>query len=497
LDYLLEMKHITKDFFGVNVLDSIDFKVRPGSVHALMGENGAGKSTLMKILAGIYSRQEGAQIVLDGKILDCKNPTDALQNGISMIHQELMPINEMKISENIFLGRETMKGCFVDSKAMDRKAQDILDMMKCDFIQPNKLMRDLKVADIQLVEIAKAISRNAKIIIMDEPTSALTERETENLFHVIRDLKKAGKGIIYISHKMDEVLKICDEITVLRDGKLINTWDSDSVTIDEVTSAMVGRDLEQVFPKRDNPIGDVFFEVKGLTTDKQFYDIDFNVRKGEVLGVVGLMGAGRTEVMEAIFGIAPLEKGEIYLNGEPIRMHSPSQAIRNKVAFITEDRKRQGLVLPNTVLYNMTLPSQDFFKTAGVFIRSSKEKKVAQDFYEKLKIKARNMQQTVRSLSGGNQQKVVLAKWLMREPDLLIMDEPTRGIDVGAKHEIYKLMNDMCSEGKSIIMVSSEMPEVLGMSDRVVVFSNKRLVGELNKDEFDQEVVLKMAMSNL
>lgn len=497
MEYLLEMKHISKDFFGVNVLNDIDFYVRPGSVHALMGENGAGKSTLMKILAGIYSRQEGAEIILEGKPLDCKNPTDALHSGISMIHQELMPISEMRVSENIFLGRETMKGCFVDHRAMDRKAQEILDAMGCGFIKPNKLMRELKVADIQLVEIAKAISRNAKIIIMDEPTSALTARETENLFLVIEDLKKAGKGIIYISHKMDEVLKVCDEITVLRDGELIKTWERDEVTIDEITSAMVGRDLEQVFPKRENPLGEVLFEARGLTCENRFYDISFNVRKGEVLGVVGLMGAGRTEVMEAIFGITPLEKGSLAMRGKSVRFNCPSKAIAHKVAFVTEDRKRQGLVLANTVLYNMTLPSQEFFKAGGIFINRSREKRMAQDFFDKLKIKARALSQPVRSLSGGNQQKVVLAKWLMREPELLIMDEPTRGIDVGAKHEIYKLMNEMCAEGKAIVMVSSEMPEVLGMSDRVVVFSNKRLVGELSREQFDPEVILKMAMSNL
>jgi len=495
LEYLLEMNHISKDFFGVNVLNDIDFKVKPGSVHALMGENGAGKSTLMKILAGIYSRQEGAQIILEGKTMDFKNPTDALKSGIAMIHQELTPISEMKISENIFLGREPMKGAFIDYKKMDRDAAAILKRLDCN-IPPNTLMRKLKVADIQLCEIAKAVSYNSKIIVMDEPTSALTANETQDLFKVIRDLKREGKGIIYISHKMDEVLEICDEITVLRDGKLIKTWKSDECTIDEVTTAMVGRELDEVFPKRNNQIGDIRFEAEHLTTEGKFYDISFNVRRGEVLGIVGLMGAGRTEVMEAIFGIAPLEKGTLKLDGREIKVRYPSDAIANSIAFITEDRKRQGLVLINSVQYNITISSQDFFK-AGPFINEKKEKRAAKAIFDKLRVKAREMGQPVKSLSGGNQQKVVLAKWLLREPDILIMDEPTRGIDVGAKHEIYKLMNDMCAEGKSIIMVSSEMPEVLGMSDRVMVFSNRRLVGELDKSEFDQEKVLRLAMSNL
>ncbi|MGI6152990.1 MAG: sugar ABC transporter ATP-binding protein [Christensenellaceae bacterium] len=490
------MNHISKDFFGVNVLDDIDFKVRPGTVHALMGENGAGKSTLMKILAGIYSKQEGAEIILDGKAVDFKSPMDALHNGIAMIHQELTPIREMKISENIFLGREPMKGAFVDYKKMDKDAAEILKKLDC-YIPPSTLMGRLKVADIQLCEIAKAVSYNSKIIVMDEPTSALTARETEDLFKVIRELKSQGKGIIYISHKMDEILQISDEITVLRDGKLIKTWKSNECSTDEIATAMVGREMDQVFPKRDNAIGDVIFEAKNLTTEGKFYDVGFDVRRGEVLGIVGLMGAGRTETMEAVFGIAPLEKGELILNGKKVNFKYPSDAIRNRVAFITEDRKRQGLVLTSSVLFNITLSSQDFFKTGGVFIDEKKEKAAAQDIYDKLRVKARTMTQPVRSLSGGNQQKVVLAKWLLREPDVLIMDEPTRGIDVGAKHEIYKLMNEMCAQGKAVIMVSSEMPEVLGMSDRVVVFSNRTVVGELEKKDFDQEEVLRMAMANL
>ena len=389
-----------------------------------------------------------------------------------------------------------MKGGFLDSKERDKRAAEILKELNCD-VPPNRLMKELKVADIQICEIAKAISYDSKIVIMDEPTSSLTTREAKNLFAVVERLKAQGKGIIYISHKMDEVLEICDEVTVLRDGKLIQTWHSNETNIKEITSAMVGRSLDQAFPQRNTPIGDIVFEVKGLTTKGKFENISFNVRKGEVLGIVGLMGAGRTEVMEAIFGLSPLEEGELYLKDKRISPKYPSDIIKHKVAFVTEDRKVQGLVLKNTVLFNLTLASQDQFKQGGVFINMRKEKKVAKGFYDQLQVKATGLSQDVNHLSGGNQQKVVLAKWLMKTPELLIMDEPTRGIDVGAKYEIYLLINEMCKQGKSIIMVSSEMAEVLGMSDRIVIFSNKKVVGEMAREDFDQEKILEAAMSNL
>lgn len=496
MEYLLEMHHISKSFFGVNVLNDVTFKVRPGSVHALMGENGAGKSTLMKILGGIYAPDQGSgKIVLDENQLNLYNPKQALENGISMIHQELSPILHMKVCENIFLGREPLKFGCLDYRKLEWMAKELLESIDCN-IDPSMDMYELKVADMQLVEIAKAISFDSKIIIMDEPTSALTDREVESLFKVIRGLKAQGKGIIYISHKMDEILQISDDITVLRDGQFIEHWKNDEVQISEIMSAMVGRKLDDIFPKRKADIGEPILVVQNLSRKDKFYDINFHVKRGEVLGIVGLMGAGRTEVMEAVFGITVFDSGKIVLNGKEVRFRHPREAIKKAIAFVTEDRKMQGLVLPLSVKFNITLLAQKRFSRLSV-LNINKEKKIAKEMYDKLNVKSQSMELAINKLSGGNQQKVVIAKWLLTNPDVIIMDEPTRGIDVGAKSEIYELINDLCMQGKAVIMVSSELPEVLGMSDRIMVFSNKKVVGELTKDEFEQHRILELAMSNL
>ncbi|MGI5848670.1 MAG: sugar ABC transporter ATP-binding protein [Christensenellales bacterium] len=495
MTYSLEMKGMSKSFYGVRVLQNVDFRVKPGTVHALCGENGAGKSTLMKMLAGIYSVEEG-EILLKGKKVVMHKPIDAIRNGIAMIHQELSPIKGMKVSENIYLGHIPGKYGLVDYKELNKKADELLKEMNCN-IKANTTMGRLKVADQQLVEIAKAVYYDSDILIMDEPTSALTDREVKILFDVIEKLKKQGIGIIYISHKMDEVFHISDEITVLRDGELIGSWQTKDVDFEHVLYSMVGRKLDQIYPPRQSNIGETILEVKDLKKENKFYDVNFNVKRGEVLGVVGLMGAGRTEVMEALFGVTKRDSGTVIFKGKSVNFTHPSQAYESGMGFVTEDRKRFGLFLAMSIMKNITVASMKLVSSLRWLISSKAERDVSKDIYEKLQIKSRHMRQLVRTLSGGNQQKVVLAKVLLTEPDLLILDEPTRGIDVGAKHEIYKIMNDICSSGKAVIFISSELPEILGMSDRIVVFSNKTVVGELKKDEFDQTEILRLAMSNL
>ena len=489
---LLDMKQIIKSFNGVEVLHGIDFSLRAGTVHALMGENGAGKSTLMKVLAGVHKCDDG-EIWLKGKKTEIQSPRHAQELGIAMIHQELSPVPEMTVAENIFLGREPRKGLFVDYKKMYADTEKLLGEMKVR-VSPRAKIGRLKVADQQLIEISKAISLNADIIVMDEPTSAITDQEVEILFKTIADLKKKGTGIIYISHKMDEIFRIADDITVLRDGTYVNSWEAKDIDNNTLIKNMVGRELNEIFPKIKVPAKDVVMEVRHFTKENQFEDISFLVREGEILGIAGLIGAGRTELMNVIFGLEKPDSGEVFFEGRKVEIRRPSDAIRHGIAYVTEDRKNEGLVLEMGVGQNITIASMKTL-SSGMFIKRQEEKKTIDDQIRALRIKVHSPRQLVGKLSGGNQQKVVLAKWMMKNPKLLILDEPTRGIDIGAKSEIYKLMGEFVEKGNSIIMISSEMPEAMGMSDRILVLSNGRLSGELSREEFAQEDIMKMAVS--
>lgn len=489
---LLDMKQIIKSFNGVEVLHGIDFSLRAGTVHALMGENGAGKSTLMKVLAGVHKCDDG-EIWLKGKKTEIQSPRHAQELGIAMIHQELSPVPEMTVAENIFLGREPRKGLFVDYKKMYADTEKLLGEMKVR-VSPRAKIGRLKVADQQLIEISKAISLNADIIVMDEPTSAITDQEVEILFKTIADLKKKGTGIIYISHKMDEIFRIADDITVLRDGTYVNSWEAKDIDNNTLIKNMVGRELNEIFPKIKVPAKNVVMEIRHFTKENQFEDISFLVREGEILGIAGLIGAGRTELMNAIFGLEKPDSGEVFFEGKKVEIRRPSDAIRHGIAYVTEDRKNEGLVLEMGVGQNITIASMKTL-SSGIFIKRQEEKKTIDDQIRALRIKVHSPRQLVGKLSGGNQQKVVLAKWMMKNPKLLILDEPTRGIDIGAKSEIYKLMGEFVEKGNSIIMISSEMPEAMGMSDRILVLSNGRLSGELSREEFAQEDIMKMAVS--
>jgi len=491
---LLEMKGIEKSFNTVKVLHGVDFTLRKGTVHALMGENGAGKSTLMKVLAGIHKGDSGAVSIM-GKSTDINSPKKAQELGVAMIHQELSPIPEMTVAENIYLGREPKKGLFLNYDTMFKDTEKLLASLKVN-INPKSKVGSLKVADQQLVEIAKAISLNAEIIIMDEPTSAITNKEVENLFAIIHDLKKQGKGIIYISHKMDEIFRISDDITVLRDGVYVNTWKASEIDNNTLIKNMVGRELTEIYPKTAVPITDPLLKVDNFTRGNHFKNVSFEVRRGEIFGIAGLVGAGRTELMHALFGLDKPDQGEIIFDGEKTSVRKPKQAIAKGIAYVTEDRKQEGLVLEMGVGANITLASMKQL-SSGLFVKEKQEKTVILEQIEALRIKTNGPRQLVKSLSGGNQQKVVLAKWMIKHPKLLILDEPTRGIDVGAKSEIYKLMCDYAAKGNAIIMISSEMQEVMGMADRILVLSNGRVGGELSRDEFTQEEIMKMAVSHI
>lgn len=491
---LLEMRDIEKSFGRSQVLDRVHFTLKAGTVHALMGENGAGKSTLMKILAGVYSKDAG-DIRIDGRQVSINSPTDAQSLGVAMIHQELSYIPQMTVAENIFLGREPGKGMFINYSKLYEDTKKLLQSLQLK-VKPKAKMADLKIGDQQLIEIAKAISMESKIIIMDEPTSALSDKEVEILFQVIASLKKQGKGIIYISHKMDEIFRISDEITVLRDGHYINSWKSSETDNNTLIKNMVGRELNEIYPKMEAKIGKSVLEVRDLSHGEHFRDISFELKEGEILGIAGLEGAGRTEVMNAIFGLMKIEAGEILLEGQNLKITNPEHAIRNGIAYVTNDRKRQGLVLQMSVGHNSSLASLKEF-TKRFLLNSRMEKEQVNSQVKALRIKVNTPRQLVSSLSGGNQQKVVLSKWLMKTPRIFIMDEPTRGIDVGAKAEIYRLMCDYVAKGNSIIMISSELPELMGMSDRILVMSNGYLTGELNREEFDQEKIMGCAFARL
>ncbi|MEC2057692.1 sugar ABC transporter ATP-binding protein [Peribacillus psychrosaccharolyticus] len=493
-NYILEMENVTKEFPGVKALDSIQFKVKKGSVHALMGENGAGKSTLMKIIFGIYTPDTG-MIKFKGHDLKVSSTKEALKNGISMIHQELSPVPHMTVAENIFLGREPTKGKFgwVNNKKMIEDAKDLFKTLNID-LDPNSKMKDLSIANMQMVEIATAVSYDADLIIMDEPTSAITEKEVEKLFEIINSLNAKGVSIIYISHKMDEIFRICDEITVFRDGQYIGTKETTELTQDTLIQMMVGREIKQVFHKEKAEIKEVILAVSNLSKEGKFDNISFEVRKGEIVGISGLMGSGRTEVIESIFGIDPPDSGDIFIHGEKVKIKTPQDAIKLKVALLTEDRKLSGAFLPISIKENMIISSIDQFLERG-YINKKLVDEACNEQVEQLNIKTPSTDQLIMNLSGGNQQKVLLARWLLNDPDILILDEPTRGVDVGAKSEIHKLMSKLAQKGTAILMISSEMPEVLGMSDRVIVMHEGNKKGELNREEANQEKILEMAYS--
>ncbi len=490
MEYILEMTDIRKEFPGVLALDDIQFKVKPGTVHALMGENGAGKSTLMKIIMGIYKADKGT-VLVKGKEAHITNTKTAFAHGISMIHQELSPVPYMTVSENIWLGREFKKGPFVNHQMMHDKTVELLERLELD-INPEEKMVKLSVAQTQMVEIAKAISYDSELIIMDEPTSAITEKEVNHLFKIINELRSKNIAIIYITHKMDEVFEISDEVSVFRDGKYIGTEAAEKMTKDKLVNWMVGRELSQVFHKEETEIGEVMLEVKNLSSGDRFRNVSFQLKAGEILGLAGLMGAGRSEVVETIFGVREKTTGEIFVKGEKVDIRAPHDAIKQKIALLTEDRKQSGLFLPLTVKENMEIVSIDKY-IKGVFINHSQIATDCEDQVNKLAIKTPSLYQITDNLSGGNQQKVLISKWLLNAPDILILDEPTRGIDVGAKAEIHKLMTKLVQAGKAVIMISSEMPEVLGMSDRVLVMHEGDLVGELPREEADQEKILMLA----
>ena len=489
--YLLEVINVTKGFPGVVALDDVQLRVRPGSVLALMGENGAGKSTLMKIIAGIYQPDSG-ELRLRGKPVTFAGPLAALQAGIAMIHQELNLMPHMNIAENIWIGREQLNGLhMIDHKAMFRCTAQLLERLRID-LDPQELVGNLSIAERQMVEIAKAVSYDSDILIMDEPTSAITDKEVAHLFSIIADLKSQGKGIIYITHKMNEVFSIADEVAVFRDGAYIGLQRADSMNGDSLISMMVGRELTQLFPVRETPIGDLLLSVRDLRLDGVFEDVSFDLHAGEILGIAGLMGSGRTNIAETIFGITPSDGGEIRLDGLPVRISSPNQAIEKGFALLTEDRKLTGLFPCLSVLENMEMAILPLYAGNG-FIQQKALRALCEDMCKKLRVKTPSLEQCIDTLSGGNQQKALLARWLMTNPRVLILDEPTRGIDVGAKVEIYRLISFLASEGMAVIMISSELPEVLGMSDRVIVMHEGELMGTLDRSEATQERVMQLA----
>ena len=491
-DVILTMKGIDKSFPGVHALDHVDLEVRKGEVHALMGENGAGKSTLMKVLTGIYSKDSGT-ITFEGREVEFTNPREAQDAGIVIVHQELNMLGHLTVAQNIFIGREFMKGKFIDDRKMNEEARKLFDQLGID-IDPTETMSRLTVGKQQMCEIAKAISHDAKVIIFDEPSAALTEAEIEELFKIIRDLRERQLGIVYISHRMDEIKVITDRVTVMRDGGYVGTLITKDCTKEDIINMMVGRVIYED-PKTESQVAKdapVVLKVEHLNAGRMVQDVSFELRKGEILGFSGLMGAGRTETMRALFGADPKQSGDIYVNGEKVDIKSPKDAVRHGIGYLSEDRKRFGIIVDKSVAENSTMATLDEYMK-GLFIDEKKENDVAQKYVDILKTKTPGVDQLVVNLSGGNQQKVVIAKWLVRNCDILIFDEPTRGIDVGAKSEIYHLMNELVAEGKSIIMVSSEMTEILRMSDRIVIMCEGRKTGELGIEEATQERIMHAA----
>ena len=497
-EYKLELKGICKSFPGVKALDNVQLSVRPGTVHALMGENGAGKSTLMKCLFGIYKMDAG-EIYLDGEKIEVKDPDDAMSKGIAMVHQELQPVLARSVGENLFLGRFPTKNYgplkVIDHKKMYEDTKMWLDEVGMDF-DPKAQLGSLSIGQMQSVEIAKAVSHQAKVVIFDEPTSSLSDKEVDALFRIMNDLRDKGVAMIYISHKMDEIKRIADDITVMRDGGYVGTWPAAEMTTEQIIAKMVGRELTNVYPDKDNEIGDVVLEVKDLCSihEKSFQHVSFKLRKGEILGFGGLVGAQRTELMEGIFGIRGVASGEIYIHGKKVNIKHPIDAMNAGIGLITEDRRGNGIFGCLSIKDNVGVSVYNKYLKAGFVLDHKEINKVVDESIEKLRIKTPSMKDHIANLSGGNQQKVIVSRWLANDPDVLIMDEPTRGIDVGAKHEIYEIMVDLAKQGKAIIMISSEMAELLGMSDRVCVMCNGRLTGEITeKEEMSQANVMQFA----
>jgi ribose transport system ATP-binding protein len=490
---LILMEGIEKSFPGVHALSQCRFELLPGEVHALVGENGAGKSTLMKVLTGIYPKDAG-HIYYKGKEVEIPNPRAGLHLGISMIHQELNLMPHLTVAQNIFIGREPRKGNFVlDEKAINEKTQQLLDMMHLK-LDPRSKVADLTVAMQQMVEIAKALSFNAEVLIMDEPTAALTDTEIEELFRIIRQFRDKGVGIIHISHRLEELKQISDRITVMRDGRYIDTVPTQEVPIDRIISMMVGRTIYESAPEvPENPSQEAVLEVKNLSRGNALKNVSFNLKKGEILGFSGLVGAGRTEVARAIFGADKIDTGEIYIQGQKVRIKSPADAVKHGIGYLSEDRKRYGLALGLDVETNIVLATLKKFLGFLGWVNQGETRTTAERFVSALAIKTPSLQQRVKNLSGGNQQKVVVGKWLTRDCNILIFDEPTRGIDVGAKSEIYRLLNDLAQQGKSIIMISSELPEILRMSHRIIVMCEGRITGELSSAEATQEKIMTYA----
>ncbi|HEY3411682.1 MAG TPA: sugar ABC transporter ATP-binding protein [Armatimonadota bacterium] len=493
---VLVMHGITKSYPGVKALKGVDFDLRPREVHALVGENGAGKSTLMKVLAGAEHRDAG-ELTVNGQSVEALTPAAAQELGIAIIYQEFNLVPHLTIAENIFLGREPKAAIpgFVNYGAMNGEAEALLKRLKVN-LDPRREVATLALADQQMVEIAKALSQEARIIVMDEPSAALTEHELEALFDLIRGLRAEGRSIVYISHRLEEVFAIADRITVMRDGAEVSTLPTSEVTRDSLIRDMVGREMTETFPTRAPEIGEPMLEVKGLRREGVLKDINLTVRKGEIVGLAGLVGAGRTELARCIFGADRRDAGEIVLDGKTIRLRSPKDAIANGIGLVTEDRKQQGLVLGMAVRENTTLANLQSLTSLG-FVQGGRERAISAKYIKDLDIRTPSGEQAVRNLSGGNQQKVVLAKWLFTESKLLIFDEPTRGIDVGAKYEIYLLMHELASRGNGILMISSELPEILGMSDRVVVMHEGRIAGELPRDKATSEAVMHLATGGL
>ena len=487
----IEMRGIHKSFGSNQVLKDAGFLLKDGEVHALMGENGAGKSTLMKILTGVYTKDAGT-IYVDGQEVSYKNPQEAEKAGIVFIYQELNVLFDLTVEENLFMGKEiTKKFGICDKKAMRAKAQEIMDRMGVK-IPVNAVMSDLSVGQQQMVEICKALMVDAKVIIMDEPTAALTQSETEALFEVMNSLRKKGVSIVYISHRMEEIFELCDRITILRDGSYIGTEYIKDITMDDVVQMMIGREIGERFPKRDCPIGEEVLRVEDLTHEKFFRNVNFSVRAGEVLGVSGLMGAGRTEIMQAIFGNLPVLGGKIYIEGKEVSVTNPRQAIAAGIGFITEDRKTEGLLLEKSIAENIELANLGKVSDKSV-LSKKKGAELVKRGIEEFRIKCFGPEHECGNLSGGNQQKVVLAKWIYTDPKILILDEPTRGVYIGAKKEIYSVINELAAKGVAVIMVSSELPEVLGMSDRIMVVHEGRVTGIINGADADQAKVMTLA----
>lgn len=496
-EYKLELKGVCKSFPGVKALDNVQLSLRPGTVHALMGENGAGKSTLMKCLFGIYKMDAG-EIFLDGQKIEVNNPDEAMKYGIAMVHQELQPVPARSVAENLYLGRFPTKFGplkIIDHKKMYEDTEKWLKEVKMDF-DPKAQLGTLSIGQMQSVEIAKAVSQQAKVVIFDEPTSSLSDNEVEALFRIMNDLRDRGVAMVYISHKMDEIKRIADDITIMRDGTYVGTWAASEMTTDDIIKNMVGRELTNVYPEKHTKPGEVVMEVKNLCSihEKSFQNVSFTLRKGEILGFGGLVGAQRTELMEGIFGIRGVASGEIYIHGKKVKIKHPIDAMNAGIGLITEDRRGNGIFGCLSIKDNVGVSIYNKYLKARMVLNHKKINEIVDDSIKKLSIKTPSMKEHIANLSGGNQQKVIVARWLANDPDVLIMDEPTRGIDVGAKHEIYEIMNDLAAQGKAIIMISSEMSELLGMSDRICVMCNGKLTGEIDQpEEMTQAKVMSYA----